>query len=337
MKKFCLLLAFFMLFSALTGCSSKKPAAPSTEPSTQPSAPSTEPSTEPTTEPTEPPIPQVIGYDVELPEEFIPTVATNQQMFYESPDAPKDPSCIEISIYERDASLLTMDADAFKASRQVEGEFYSLELKIVQIGGIDTLFADYVLDQGRIWTHVYEYHVVASQNYMFRFADSTDKNDWLESFAAAAQTITLILEDEPVELDFSGLTKYRLDCGVSLYARHGMEKQNAPGFTEALGSREAIILVMQDNKKDNDLDGLDIDEYAKLVSDTNELEPFTLDTYGNLQTCFYSTDEAGQEYYNMLTAKETEDSFWIFQMTCTADKQTSYTREFSLWSASITE
>ena len=145
----------------------------------------------------------------------------------------------------------------------------------------------------------------------------------------------MIMENEGIQLDYSGLEKYNLDCGISLYAVAGMEKQSAPGFTEAIGSRKAIIRVMQDNKEKNDLVGLSLQEYADLVAKANDLEPFTQDNHGNLHVNFYSNDTAGVEYYNNLTVKETEDSFWVFQMTCAAEDQASYDREFTIWATSI--
>ena len=114
-----------------------------------------------------------------------------------------------------------------------------------------------------------------------------------------------------------------------------MERQNAPGFTECLGNRKSIILVMKDDKQNNDLVGLSLEEYAQLVSQANKMQQFEHDNYGNLHVNFYSTDSAGVEYYNNLTVKETEDSFWVFQMTCAAEDQATYDREFPVWAPSI--
>ena len=171
---------------------------------------------------------------------------------------------------------------------------------------------------------------------MFRFADSTNNNDWLDSYAECIETIDLLTQAENLELDYSHLEQYRLKCGVKLYAFDRMEQQDAPGFTECIGNREALILVMQDKKVDNDLDAFTLEQYAELVSSTNDLDAFTLDNYGNLHTSFYSNDDLGVRYYNVLTVKESADSFWVFQMTCAAADQATYDREFALWSSSIT-
>jgi len=204
------------------------------------------------------------------------------------------------------------------------------------VDGIEALFADYTIKEEGIYTHIYEYHVVGDRNYMFRFADSTDHNDWLEAYETCAGTINMLTENEGIELDYSHLDRYQLDCGVKLYAFGGMDQQEAPGFTECIGNQRALILVMQDDKESNDLVGLTLQEYADLVSEANDLDGFTQDNYGNLHIGFYSNDELGVRYYNILTVKESEDSFWVFQMTCAADDQATYDREFALWATSIT-
>ena len=53
------------------------------------------------------------------------------------------------------------------------------------------------------------------------------------------------------------------------------------------------------------------------------------------RTILHSTDTEGVEYFNNLTVKETSDSFWVFQMTCTAENQTAFAREFTVWATSI--
>ena len=336
MRKFCLLLAVCLMLTSLTGCGGSVEETKATEgtASTQESA---QPIPTEATEPpvTEPPIPQVTGYDVQVPEGFEVSISEDDRMVYISPDAPQDPSTIVIEITDRDESILNVDETGFMARHSQVQEFRSIKLAQAQVDGIPALFADYTIKEEGVYTHIYEYHVVADKNYMFHFADSTDDNDWLERFGQAAATINMIMENEGIQLDYSGLEKYNLDCGISLYAVPGMQKQNAPGFTECIGSRKAIVLVMRDDKAANDLVGLSLQEYADLVAKANDLEQFTQDNYGNLHVNFYSTDSAGVEYYNNLTVKETDDCFWVFQMTCAAEDQASYDREFTVWATSI--
>lgn len=150
-------------------------------------------------------------------------------------------------------------------------------------------------------------------------------------------TIDLILDTEGIELDYSGLEHYKLDCGLNLYAASGMETHKAEGFTACLGNRNVIILMMADDKAANNLTDLELEDYAEVLCQTNDLSGFKWDSYGNLSTSFFSSDDTGMEYYNVLFVKETEDDFWVCQMACSAENQAQYVRAFSLWASSISE
>ena len=330
MKRICLLMAVCLLAVCFCGCGSSVD-------ETQPvnTAPvDTQPPV--VQEPTEPPVIEVTGYELSVPEGFEITAAEDAHTVYSSPNAPADGSVIEISIRARDLSVLELDEESFMAMYPEVEEFRRItEMTVTQVDGIPALFVDYTIKEGRVYTHIYEYHVAADENYVFRFCDSTDNNDWLEMYGEAAAAINMLTVDEGIQLDYSGLERYTLDCGISLYAAPGMQKHDAPGFTECIGSRQAIILVMRDNKEERDLVGMSLQEYADLVSQANDLESFTQDNYGNLHVDFYSTDTEGVEYFNNLTVKETSDSFWVFQMTCTAENQTAFAREFTVWATSI--
>lgn len=340
MKKICLFLAVCLILSCFAGCSGQpEESEPTSNPSQTAPVEQTEPTQETVPPTTEPPIPQVIGYEITIPEEFVASVSENDRMVYISPDAPEDASAIEIQITPRDESVLLLDPDGYMKRNPLQGtqEYRTVKTELDEVDGIQAMFVDYVIKEDDVFTHFYEYHVVGDRNYMFRFSDSTDDNDWLELFAEAVDTIELLTEDENLEFDYSRLEKYTLDCGIELYAAAGMSEQNAPGFTECLGSREAIILLMQDDKETNDLVGLTLQEYADLVSQANALEQFAKDNYGNLHTSFVSTDGAGMTYFNNLTVHETADSFWVVQMTCSVENQPAYDREFALWATSVKE
>lgn len=340
MKKICLLLAVCLMLGCIAGCGNDSE---ETQPSTQLSettSPTNEIPSEDTVPPTtEPPIPQVIGYEFDVPEKFVASISENDRMVYVSPNAPTDTSAIEVQISTRNEDILLLDSNAYMQMNQLEEnqEYHSIDVQLTQIDGIDALFVDYVIQDGGVYTHIYEYHVVGDRNYMFRFSDSTDQNDWLELYEDAVDSIDMLTQDENVVLDYSHLEKYTLDCGINLYAGTGMQEQTASGFTACLGSREAIILLMRDNKEEHDLVGLSLQEYADLVSQANDLDQFTKDNYGNLHASFNSTDSSGVTYFNNLTVHETSDSFWVVQMTCTVENQPKYDREFALWATSVKE
>lgn len=338
MKKFFLCLLTCGMLLSLMGCgnSATETTAPSeTIPETT-HAPTEAP--EETTEPaaTEPDVEQVTGYTMTTPDGFSVDTAEDDLTIYVSPNSPRDDSRIEVEVHQRDLTVLELDEDGFMALYPEIEDFRRITaLEQTEVDGFPALFIDYTYRVDSDYTHVYEYHVIADQTYLFRFSDTTSGNDWLDLYAEAAATINMLTMDEHVVLDYSGLEKYELDCGISLYAVEGMEEQNAPGFTACIGSRKAIILVLEDNKEEHALEDLTLEEYAALVSQANDLDEFALDNYGNLCVDFYSTDADGVEYYNNLTVKEIGDSFWVFQMTCAADDQAAYAREFSIWATSI--
>lgn len=337
MKKLSLLLALCLLFGMLAGCGGETEETQATTLATEPTETTADTTPTETTVPptTEPPYVNIIGYDLDMLEEFDASVSEDDRLLYVSPDAPEDPSYVLIEIQPRNEEVLELDENGFIALEETVRDIVSLSLEVTALDGIEALYADYTIKEEGVYTHIYEYHVVGDKNYMFRFADSTDHNDWLESYAECIDTINMLTENEGIELDYSHLTRYSLECGVKLYAFGGMDQQKAPGFTECIGNQRALILVMRDNKEENDLVGLSLQEYADLVSEANDLESFTQDNYGNLHIGFYSNDELGVRYFNNLTVKESEDSFWVFQMTCAADDQATYDREFSLWATSI--
>lgn len=355
MKKNSLLLAVLLTFALLSGCGAES--AP-----TEPSVPETTAApTAPTTAPTAPPDPVVIDFKLDVPEGFDLSVVEDTIQVYSSPKSPRDPSHVTIEILPRDESVLTMDAaqmtqriidlgrqepvpsDASQPSSpeepteaQQRSDPFIQFLEDEKVDGWDAVFVDYVHSLMDYNSHIYRYEVVTTDaNYVFSFCDSTDHNDWLEEFDKCAESIDLILDTEGMKPDYSHLTKYSLRSGLTIHAEADLKKRDAEDFTDALANRNVMILTMADDKVTNNLTQMTLKDYAELVANSNALEPFKEDMYDNLVTTFYSTDEAGLEYYNMICVKETAEKFWVVQMTCLANDQVNYAKEFVLWASSI--
>lgn len=341
MKKFCLILAVCLILGCLSGCSgSPAETTAATQAPTDPPQ-TTQPSTEQTTEATEttaatePTEPRIIGYDLDIPEGFEINTSEDDRTLYLTKD-PSDDSSILIRTQPSDESVLELDEEGFQNMQALDQEYLELELEQLQVDGEQALFADYTVVRNEQQIHILEYIVVGNEeNFVFQFCDYTEESIWLDAFAETAASINLLMENEGIELDYSHLERYSLPCGISLFAAPGMEPQDAPGFSGCIGSREAIILVMKDDKAENNLTGLSLADYAKLVSKSNDLEAFSQDNYGNLHVNFYNSDTMGLRYYNNLIVKESQDSFWVIQMTCTSGNQANYDREFALWATSI--
>lgn len=369
MRKICLLLALCLMLSIFAGCSSEEPAETTAAPIETTAAPveTTEP---PTVETTEPPVPVVIDYELELPEGFEASLVASGLTVFSAPNARVDDSTIQVEVLEHNEAVLALDEDEFTSRFTFQEEtdettepeeteetheteettepaetepalpedliFY--DLYVTQVDGWDALFTDYTLVYEDHSCHTYRYEVVTTEaNYVFTFADTTANNDWLDLYKDCVDTIDFVLDTEGIELDYSNLTRYDLSCGLSVYAEAGMEEHNPEGFTACLGNRNVIILMMADDKAANNLTEMALKDYADLVAQTNGLERFNDDVYGNILTTYYSTDENGLEYYNMICVKETEEDFWVVQMACMAEDQASYARAFSLWASSIAE
>lgn len=376
MKKLSLLLALCLMLTIVSGCSGKpaETTLPQTETTTAPPETTTAPP-ETTVPPTTLPDPVVIDFTLDLPEGFEPVVVQDAITVFASPNAPMDTSTITVEKLPMDESVLTMSREEFTSRFELTppdeptepeetGETtepeetadpaettepeetapagptgYSLySMAQMEIDGWPALYCDYTLSYAGYASHVYRFELVVNHNnYVFTFTDDTDSNVWLDSYEDCVLTIHMITDQEGIELDYSGLTHYALDCGLELYAEEGMEKHKAEGFTACLGSRNVIILLMADDKVSNNLTEMDIGDYADLLCQTNALEDFRTDGYRNLYTAFYSTDETGMEYYNVIFVKETENDFWVCQMACLADNQAEYAKPFALWASSITE
>lgn len=370
MKKLSLLMALCLMLTILTGCGGEaKETTLPTETSTAPAETTTAP-TETTAPPTEPPEPVVIDFAMELPEGFEAIVAEEHLTVYASPNTPRDLSTITVEKLEMNEHVLAMTEEEFVAlfdfapeetepaettepretaspaetteptepAPELPRDINVYSMSVMEVDGWPALYCDYALVYLNHTTHVYRFEVVVNyNNYVFTFADSTESNVWLDSYEDCIPEIDLILDVEGIELDYSGLTLYDLDCGLTIYAEEGMDDHKAEGFTACIGSRNVIILLMADSKEVNNLTGMELEDYADLLCQTNDLGNFKWDTYGNLCTSFYSTDDTGMEYYNMIALKETADAFWVVQMACSADNQAQYARAFSLWASSVTE
>lgn len=367
MKKISLLLVFCLMLTICAGCGNAQPDTTTTAP-TETSVPvETTEATEETVAPTPPPEPVVLGFNLPVPEGFEATVITDERQVYESPGAPRDISSITVEVLPMDESVLAMTEEEFTALHEIAPpettepeeteqtgqtdptavtgqteppeptEFKLRELSDAEIDGWPAQYAEYNLVYPDFVCRVMRYEVVVNyQNYVFTFTDATDDNEWLDSYEACVEDLDLVLDIDNVELNFTDLTRYDLGCGMSIHAADNMELHEAEGFDACLGHRKAIILLMADEKVGN-LTEMSVREYAQMLCQTNGLDPFEKDIYGNFLTTFTSTDEEGTQYYNMISIEETEDAFWVCQLTCKAEHQASYALEFARWASSLSE
>ncbi len=354
MKKISLVLVVCLMAALLGACGGT---AETTDPSVSDSAESSDSTPEESTVPTAPkvisPTSKVIDFSLDTPEGFTASVVQDSFTFLISPNAPVDTSSITVETTPRDESVLTRTAEEFEAmvtgnaaSEESHGtdapaghqQFSLSEMQNVDLDGWPALMCKYDLSFTGFSSHILRYEVVANNaNYVFTFTDTTDERLWQDAFARSAETIHLILDSEGIALDYSNLTLYDLGIGLSIYAEEGLLPQKAEGFSACIGSRDVIILVTADNKQENYLTELDALGYADLLRQNNELDEFQTNLYGNLYTHFYTTDEVGNSYYNMICIAETEADFLVLQFACLRENQPAYAKQFPLWASSITQ
>lgn len=342
MRKFSLLLALCLMLSIFSGCGSK-PAETTSPDLPKPTLPDlTAP--EDTTPATEPPVGDG-KFTIDLPDGFTGgEVETNRYSFL-SPNAPEDHSAVTVELMAHDESVLDMTTSQYKNRIDVTKtgtsdakRFKLIDLWQEQVDGWPAVVSEYNLVYEDYISHIFRYEIVCeSMNYVFTFDDASDNNDWLDHFETMIGSVKLIQTEGGIELNFTEMSQYALGCGLKLFAEAGLSEMEAYSFTACLGSRSCIILFMADNKEVNHLTDFDLEEYARLVQRNNDLRAFRRDEYNNLYTTFYTTDEDGTGYFNMLFVKETADAFWVCQMACVSELQGTYERDFPLWASSITE
>lgn len=337
MKKRILLPALCLMLSILSACS-KAPAE-----TTVPTLPPVTAPTETVPAVTEP----LLGdgkFTMNLPRGFAETETSVSRWVYASPNAPEDHSSVSVELVPMEEQILSMTTaeysqriDVTKTGTSQAKRFKLIDLWQEEVDGFPAVVSEYNLVYDDYISHIYRYEIVCQgMNYVFTFDDASDGNDWLEHFSNMIDSVKLLYTEGGMELNFSEMTEYNLDCGLHLFAEAGLMELEAYGFQSCLGSRNCILLFLSDDKQANHLTGMRLEDYAQLLRQNNDLDTFSRDAYNNLYTSFRTTDEDGAEYYNMLFVKETEDTFWVCQMACPAVFQETYQREFPLWASSIT-
>lgn len=282
---------------------------------------------------------------LDLPDGFTESESSASRWVYLSPNAPEDHSSVTVEMVPMEEEILSMSTAEYKKRIDLTqtGESQAKRFKLLdlwqeEVEGFPAVVSEYNLVYDDYISHIFRYEVVCKGfHYVFTFDDASDGNDWLDHFKTMIRSVRLLHTEGGMELNFSEMVEYNLDCGLHLFAESGLMELEAHGFQGCLGSRNCILLFLSDDKQTNHLSGMRLEDYAQLLRQNNDLDPFSRDSYNNLYTTFSTTDENGTEYYNMLFLKETEGTFWVCQMACPAVFRESYHREFPLWASSITE
>ena len=81
-----------------------------------------------------------------------------------------------------------------------------------------------------------------------------------------------------------------------------------------------MIFFLEESK--SQLGGVsDLDEYIELILEVNKFDDIDYEKEDSYVYYDYTQDVSGKEHYYYARAYETEDSFWLVQFACFADKK----------------
>ena len=132
------------------------------------------------------------------------------------------------------------------------------------------------------------------------------------------------------------LERYELDNGATLTAVEGLEVYSIGERDYALENRDLIMILVEENKQAYGLEDMTLYEYGDLLMTSSGLEArYADDSYGNVAAGYY-TELDGDEYYCYGVIRETNTSFWYFDIYCAADAMERYQADLPLWCGSLT-
>lgn len=311
----------------------EEPVAPTETQPTEDTTPTTPPPA-----PTEPYAPRAVGnYYITTPQGFLLKPSGEHQLYLESL-TPGDASRITLQILPMGVDiwsingrwledLLARDTDGFTAGSTHELFVQGCRSRYME-------FAQQVSGtQARGWALAMQ---AEGEVYVFTFLDTTENGSWEQAFLEAARSIRLLDPGEYITLEPQGLTQYTLSCGLTLQAEPGMQEVPGGGYAAVLQGDYCLLMVLEDPKQ-NATAALSLEGYAKTVARIHGLEPFRENAYGNLATVYTTHSQStGLDYFYYLTVKETDESFFLCQMVCTAGEYRNYRDQFDIWATTIT-
>lgn len=341
MKHLRIFLALMLVAALLTACGGN--AAPTTVPTTAPTtAPTTEPTTVPTEAPTEPAVElePIVNIYFDEPEGFTVVTAGETMSILAGPDG--DGTSITMLILATPMDLSELTEENFAEALGLLGEGAEAPklnaLDTLEIDGYPACLMDYNMTTSGISAHFQAYMITdGSITITLIFTDATADGAWAEEFAASVASINVLVDGEYVPVDTDELELYDLECGVSMYAKAGLEKLDVDGFDAILADDYCTVMVIRDNKADYGLYGMTVEEYASFYVDGEVITGFATDACGNVATSFLSEGDDGYTYFYYAVAKEVGDNFYLIQCACDQENAVAMAMEFAQWCATFAE
>lgn len=146
------------------------------------------------------------------------------------------------------------------------------------------------------------------------------------------------LQDAPASVDTSAMTHYDLECGLSFYGPGNLKEQRNEAMAAYMDSGFFLVMVIEEPKTGTILESMSAQEYADMLTTQNNLDPCTMDRYGNLATCYAADSVTGEkDFFYYVSIKETAESFWLVQFVCPGETAESHVDSMAQWSSTFVE
>ena len=144
------------------------------------------------------------------------------------------------------------------------------------------------------------------------------------------------LEGGAAEVDTTDMTFYELDSGISYYGPGSMKESKTDAMTAYMDSGFFLFMVIEETKDTSALGDASLEDYGKLLTDRNNLDPCTVDRYGNLATCYVADSITGdRDFFYYVTVHETAESFFLVQFVCPGEVADKHVDSMAQWSSTF--
>lgn len=147
------------------------------------------------------------------------------------------------------------------------------------------------------------------------------------------------LDGEPLTVDTAGMKEYTMKCGLTFFGPSGLKEEETEAMAGYMKSSYHLVMVIREDKAGTVLENATAEEYAAMLANSNGLNPFLTDRYGNLATTYTAAgyEEASEDFFYYVTVKESADCFWLIQIVCPISLSEMSADEMAQWSATFTQ
>lgn len=121
---------------------------------------------------------------------------------------------------------------------------------------------------------------------------------------------------------------------MTITLTNGFVEKDVVNFTTTYQSTNVVVFVLEEYK--TQLGGVsDLDEYIELILEANMFYDIDYKKEDSYVYYEYEKEVSGKDYYYYARAYETEDSFWLVQFACFANKKDKLFDDITKYADSI--